>query len=480
MADRSLAKAVRGPTYTGRVGRQDGAYRGPSAKLPADRRRRTGRRYGILLLPQPVVNSANIDAFEVYVKLAERVVVTGLGAVTPLGNDVESSWARLVAGESGIDTLKAFDASTFTARIAAEVKGFDPAAAVGTKEARRMDRFVQFAVAAALEAVRDAKLQIDATNAESVGVLMGSGIGGITTLMEQARILDSRGPARVSPLLVPMMIVDMVAGQVAIHTGAKGPNFSVVSACATSAHCIGEAFELIRRGDATAVIAGGSEAPLVPIGMAGFASMRALSTRNDEPKRASRPFDAERDGFVMAEGGAVLILESLTSALERGARIYAEVKGYGATGDAYHITAPAEGGEGASRAMAMALRKAGLAPEDIDYINAHGTSTELNDKLETMAIRNTFGPRAYEVAISSTKSMTGHLLGAAGAVEAIVCVKAIVESVIPPTVNYENADPECDLDYVPNVARKTRVRAAMSNSLGFGGHNAALLFTAYE
>jgi len=412
--------------------------------------------------------------------VVERVVVTGLGAVTPLGNDVESSWSALVAGKSGVDTIRAFDASAFPTRIAAEVKGFDPAAAVGAKEARRMDRFVQMAVAAAAEALRDSGLTIDSSNAESVGVLMGSGIGGIATLMEQARVLESRGPERVSPFLVPMMIVDMVAGQVAIRTGAKGPNFSVVSACATSAHSIGEAFEVIRRGDAKAVIAGGSEAPIVPIGLAGFTAPRALSTRNDEPQRASRPFDAERDGFVMGEGAGVLILESLTHALERGARIYAELKGYGATGDAYHITAPAEGGEGAMRAMAMALRKANLAPEDIDYINAHGTSTPLNDKLETMAIKSLFGPRAYDVAVSSTKSMTGHLLGAAGAVEAIVCVKAIVHSVIPPTINYEHPDPECDLDYVPNVARERKVRAAMSNSLGFGGHNATLLFTAFE
>ncbi len=407
-------------------------------------------------------------------------MVTGLGAITPVGNNVESSWASLIAGKSGIDSIRAFDASGFPARIAGEVKGFDPAAAVGAKEARRMDRFVQLAIGAAREALQDAALAIDSSNADQVGVMMGSGIGGLATLVEQSKVLDARGPDRVSPFLVPMMIVDMVAGQVAIHTGAKGPNFSVVSACATSAHSIGEAFEVIRRGDAAAVIAGGSEAPIVPIGLAGFTSMRALSTRNSEPQRASRPFDSDRDGFVMAEGAAVLILESLSYALERGAHIYAEMKGYGATGDAYHITAPAEGGEGASRAMAIALRKAGLTPEDVDYINAHGTSTAINDRMETMAIRTLFGPRAYDVAVSSTKSMTGHLLGAAGAVEAMVCVKAIVHSVIPPTINYETPDPECDLDYVPNVARETRVRAAMSNSLGFGGHNASLLFTEYR
>lgn len=343
-----------------------------------------------------------------------------------------------------------------------------------------MDRFVQMALAAVKEAQADAKLTIDSSNAERVGVLMGSGIGGIATLMEQAKVLEARGPDRVSPFLVPMMIVDIIAGQTAIFTGAKGPNYAVVSACATSAHCIGEAFEVIRRGDADAVIAGGSEAPIIPIGVAGFTALRALSSRNSEPQRASRPFDAERDGFVIGEGAACMILESLSHAQARGARIYAELKGYGATGDAYHITAPAEGGEGASRAMAIALRKAGLAPEDIDYINAHGTSTPLNDRLETMAIRNLFGPHAYNLAISSTKSMTGHLLGAAGALEAVACVKAIQHSLIPPTINYENPDPECDLDYVPNVAREKRIRAAMSNSLGFGGHNATLLFTEYE
>ena len=413
-------------------------------------------------------------------ELSSRVVVTGLGAITPVGNDVQSCWASLVAGRSGIDTIKAFDASAFPSRIAGEVHGFDPATVLGAKEARRMDRFVQLAVAATDEALRDAALPIRESNPERVGVLMGSGIGGIATLMEQSRVLDSRGPERVSPFLVPMMIIDMVAGQVAIHTGAKGPNFAVVSACATSAHCIGEAFEAIRRGDADVMIAGGSEAPILPIGLAGFTSMRALSTRNSEPQRASRPFDAERDGFVIAEGAAVLILESLEHALDRGARVYAEVRGYAATADAYHITAPSEGGEGAARAMALALRKAALAPEDVDYINAHGTSTPINDRLETMAIRHVFGPRAYDVAVSSTKSMTGHLLGAAGAVEAMVCVKAIFHSLIPPTINYETPDPECDLDYVPNTARETRVRVAMSNSLGFGGHNATLLFSEFE
>lgn len=412
--------------------------------------------------------------------MTERVVVTGMGAVSPLGNDVESTWSALVAGRSGIDSIHAFDASSFSSHIAGEVKGFDPGSIVGPKEARRMDRFVQLGVAAALEAVKHASLKIDGSNAEDVGVLMGSGIGGITTLMEQSRVLEARGPDRISPLLVPMMIIDLVAGQTAIHIGAKGPNFSVVSACATSAHSIGEAFEVIRRGDAKAMIAGGSEAPLIPIGLAGFASMRALSTRNSEPQRASRPFDAQRDGFVMSEGSAALVLESLSSALDRGARIHAEVKGYGATADAYHITAPAEGGEGACRAMRIALKKAGMDPSEVDYINAHGTSTPLNDKLETLAIKQLFGARANDVAVSSTKSMTGHLLGAAGALEAVICVQAIAHSLIPPTINYENPDPECDLDYVPNEARRAEVRVAMSNSLGFGGHNATLVFSRYE
>ena len=409
-------------------------------------------------------------------KLVERVVVTGMGAISPLGNDVESTWKGLVAGKSGIAPICSFDTSSFTTRIAGEVKGFDGAAVFGSKEVRRMDRVVQLGVAAALEAVRDSDLRVDDGNAERVGVVMGSGIGGIHTLMEQSKVLESRGPDRVSPFLIPMMIIDLLPGQAAIHIGAKGPNYSVVSACATSAHCLGEAFEIIRRGDADVVVAGGSEAPILPIGVAGFASMRALSTRNDEPQRASRPFDAGRDGFVMAEGAACLIVESLPHALARGARIYAELVGYGATADAYHITAPAEGGEGASRAMALALKKAGLTPEDVDYINAHGTSTPMNDRLETMAIKGLFGPRAGEIAVSSTKSMTGHLLGAAGAMEAMVCVKTISDSVIPPTINHDESDPECDLDYVPNTARAARVRVALSNSLGFGGHNATLVF----
>jgi 3-oxoacyl-[acyl-carrier-protein] synthase II len=407
--------------------------------------------------------------------LGGRVAITGLGAITPLGLDVPSTWEALLAGRSGIGPITRFDASGFRARIAAEVKGFDPEAVLGRKEARRTDRFVQMAIAAADEAVRDAGLVIDDRNRTEVGVIVGSGIGGISTLVDQIQVMQTRGPDRVSPFLVPMFIVDLSAGEIAIRFGAQGVNYSIVSACSTSAHCIGEAAEVIRRGDAVAMIAGGSEAGIVPIGVAGFAAMRALSERNDEPERASRPFDAERDGFVMGEGAGIMVLEDLDYARARGARIYAELLGYGATDDAYHITAPSEGGEGAARAMRMALRKARLAPHEIDYINAHGTSTPLNDKLETQALKAVFGPAAYDIPVSSTKSMTGHLLGAAGAVEAIICVLAVRDGRIPPTINYEHPDPDCDLDYVPNVARERRVDVALTNSLGFGGHNTTLI-----
>ncbi len=412
--------------------------------------------------------------------MQRRVVVTGLGAVSPLGNDVQSTWKGLVEGRSGIGPITAFDASGLEVRIAGEAKGFRPTDYLDVKEARRMDRFTQFAVVAALEAVRDAGLDIKGNNAEAVGVAIGSGIGGIQTIVDQVRVMEQKGPRRVSPFLVPMMIIDMAAGQVSIALGAKGPNVAVVSACATSAHSIGEAAEMIKRGDAEAMVAGGAEAPIIPIGIVAFIQAQALSTRNDEPQRASRPFDAERDGFVAAEGGAVLVLESLEHARARGARIYAELVGYGATGDAYHITAPPEGGEGAARAMRMALRKAGLAPHEVDYINAHGTSTPLNDRAETLAIKEVFGEHAHQLVVSSTKSMTGHLLGAAGALEAIACVKTIQEGVIPPTINYENPDPDCDLDYAANAARRAKVDVALSNSLGFGGHNCTLVFRRYE
>lgn len=412
--------------------------------------------------------------------MAERVVVTGMGAITPLGLDVTSTWKSLVEGRSGVGPITSFDASDLPTRIAAEVREFDPTNYLNPKEARRMDRVVQLGLAALKEAVHDAGLTITPEIADEVGVVMASGIGGIGTLVEQIEVMRVKGPDRVSPFLVPMMIIDLLPGHASIVTGARGPNFSIVSACATSAHCIGEAFEIIRRGDAVAVLAGGSEAGIVPIGVAGFCASRALSTRNDEPERASRPFDAQRDGFVMGEGAGVLVLESLSFARSRGARIYAEVVGYGATGDAHHITAPAEGGEGLARAIRRALQKADLGPEDVDYVNAHGTSTPHGDKMETLALKSVFGDRAGRIPVSSTKSMTGHLMGAAGAVESIVCVKAIVEGVIPPTINYEHPDPECDLDYVPNVARRQTVRVALNNSLGFGGHNCSLVFARYE
>ena len=407
--------------------------------------------------------------------MASRVVITGLGALTPLGLDVPTTWQALLEGRSGIGPITRFDPAGMRSRIAGELKGFDPEAALGRKEARRADRFVQMAVVAAQEALADAHLTIDDANRTDVGVIVGSGIGGIETLVEQINVLQTRGPDRVSPFLVPMFIVDLVAGEIAIRIGAQGPNYSIVSACSTSAHCIGEAAEVIRRGDAVAVLAGGSEAGVVPIGVAGFAAMRALSERNDAPERASRPFDAERDGFVMGEGAGVVVLEDFEYAQARGARIYAELLGYGATDDAFHITAPSEGGEGAVRAMRMALRKARLDPHEVGYVNAHGTSTPLNDKLETEALKAVFGRAAYDVPISSTKSMTGHLLGAAGVVEAIVCILAIRDGRLPPTINYEHPDPECDLDYVPNVARERHIDVALTNSLGFGGHNCTLI-----
>ncbi len=409
-----------------------------------------------------------------------RVVVTGIGALTPLGLDITATWEGLVAGKSGIDYITQFDASPLETRFAGEVKGFDPMEYMGRKEARRMDRFSQLAVAASVQAVRDAGLEIDDTNRGNIGVLIGSGIGGLLTMSEQVRILIEKGPDRVSPFLVPMMIADMASAQVSITLGARGPNFCPTSACSSGSDAIGTAYEIIKRGDAEAMFAGGSEAIITPIGVAGFSANRALSTRNEAPQQASRPFDAERDGFVIGEGAAILVLEDLTSARERGARIIAEITGYGASSDGVHITQPSEDGEGAARAMWMALKKAGLAPSEIGYINAHGTSTPLNDKVETMAIKTVFGDHAHSVPISSTKSMTGHLLGAAGAIEGAVCIKVINTGVIPPTVNYNNPDPECDLDYVPNQAREARISSAMSNSFGFGGHNSVLVFQEFR
>jgi 3-oxoacyl-[acyl-carrier-protein] synthase II len=407
-----------------------------------------------------------------------RVVVTGLGALTPVGLDVPSTWDALVHGRSGIATVERFETDDLDVRIAGEVKGFDPTQFLDRKVARRMDRFLQLGLVAAQEAVRDADLKITADNAEMVAVLVGSGIGGIGTVVEAAITLHTRGPDRVGPFVVPMMLPDMLAGMISIQTGAKGTNFGVASACATAGHAIGEGAEIIKRGEADVVISGGSEAPVTRIGLAAFASMRALSRRNDEPARASRPFDAERDGFVLAEAAGIVILESLEHAIKRDAKIYAEITGYGSTADAYHITAPSENGEGAARAMRQAIQRAGLTPSDIGYINAHGTSTPHNDRTETVAIKAVFGEHVPPV--SSTKSMTGHLIGASGAIEAIVCINTILGGCLPPTINYEHPDPECDLDYVPNVARPKRVDAALSNSFGFGGHNTALVVSRFE
>lgn len=409
----------------------------------------------------------------------KRVVVTGLGAVTPVGNDAATTWQNLLEGKSGIDVLTRVNKDDYPAKVAAEVKDFNPEDYMEKKDAKRMDLFTQYAVAASKMAVEDAKLEITDENANRIGVWIGSGIGGMGTYEEQFEKLMTKGPRRVSPFFVPMMIPDMASGQVSIQLGAKGINSCSVTACASGANSIGDAFKVIERGDADAMITGGSEAPLTKMAFAGFSAAKALSF-NDDPKTASRPFDSNRDGFVMGEGAGILILESLDSALERGATIYAEIVGYGASGDAYHITAPAPEGEGAVRAMRQAIEDAGLQAEDIDYVNAHGTSTELNDKFETAALKQLLGDHAYQTAISSTKSMTGHMLGAAGAVEAIICIKAIQEGLIPPTINQSEKDPLCDLDYVPNVKREKKVRAALSNSLGFGGHNAALVFKQYQ
>jgi len=412
--------------------------------------------------------------------IERRVVITGVGAVCSLGLDVETIWRAVVAGCSGVTTISGFDASGYTSRIAAEIKEWDPTRWMDRKDARRMDRFVQLAMAASRMALDDAKLEITDYNRDRIGVHIGFLIDGIATTEEQSRTLLDRGPSRVSPFLIPGIICDMSAGMVSIMLGARGPNSCTVTACATGANCIGDATEVIRRGDADAMVAGGSEAAVTPLTMAGFASARTLSTRNDEPERASRPFDADRDGFVMGEGGSIVLVEALEHAQARGARIYAEVAGYGSTGDAYHITSPRPDGEGAVRAMQLALERAGQGPEDVDYINAHGTSTRLNDKCETAAIKLAFGERAYRIPVSSTKSTTAHLLGAAGSIEAIFCALAIRDGVIPPTVNYETPDPECDLDYVPNHYRRADVRVAMSNSFGFGGHNATLVLRKVE
>ncbi|MBT2599036.1 MULTISPECIES: beta-ketoacyl-ACP synthase II [unclassified Oceanobacillus] len=404
-----------------------------------------------------------------------RVVITGLGALTPVGNTVDEMWESVTTGKSGIDFVTKVNKDLFPAKVAAEVKNFDPTKYMDKKDSRKMDPFTQYAVAAAKMAVEDANLTINEENAERVGVWIGSGIGGMKTWEDQHTKFMEKGAKRVSPFFVPMMIPDMAAGQVSIQLGAKGINSCSVTACASGANSIGDAFKAIQRGDADIMISGGTEAPISDMAFAGFSSSKALST-NEDPQKASRPFDKNRNGFVMGEGAGILILESLESALKRDATIYGEIVGYGATGDAYHITAPAENGEGATRAMQIALKDANLEPSEVQYMNAHGTSTDLNDKYETQAIKSVFGDHANSLAISSTKSMTGHLLGAAGGIEAVISIKAIQDSIIPPTINYETPDPECDLDYVPNEARKQSVDAVVSNSLGFGGHNVALVF----
>lgn len=411
--------------------------------------------------------------------MRRRVVVTGMGLVTPLGLGIEPFWNGLIEGRRVIGPITHFDASGYATRIAAEVKEFDPTQFMEKKDARRAARFIQFAIAATHMALEDAQLTLTPENAERIGVLIGSGIGGVDYMDSQMRVLVQQGPDRLSPFLGAMMIADMASGMVSIHFGVKGPNLCVVTACSTGADSIGQAMRAIAYGDADVMIAGGSEAAIVPVGIGAFCAARAMSTRNDDPEHASRPFDAERDGFVMGEGCGVLILESLEHAQARGARIYAELLGYGMSADAYHITQPDPEGDGARRAMQNALRDAGLQPTDIDYINAHGTSTRYNDAKETLAIKRVFGEHAYKLAVSSTKSVTGHLLGAAGAVEACACILAIQNQMLPPTINYEHPDPECDLDYVPNTARPAKVRYAMSNSFGFGGHNSVLIFSAY-
>jgi len=409
-----------------------------------------------------------------------RVVVTGMGVLCPLGLNISTTWEGLIAGQSGIDYITLCDAEPLETKFAGEVKGFEPTDYINRKDARRMDRFAQLAIAASLQAIEQAGLQINSMNQDNIGVIIGSGIGGLTTLFEQTRVLLEKGPDKVSPFLAPMMIVDMAAAQVSITLGVKGPNLCITSACSSGSDAIGAAYELIKHGDLQAVIAGGSEAIINPIGITAFNALKAISTRNDAPQLASRPFDAERDGFIISEGSGLLILENLAHAQKRGANILAEIIAYGASADAYHITQPDENGEGAARAMQVALDKAGITPAEIDYINAHGTSTPLNDKIETMSIKTVFGDYAYKTPISSTKSMLGHLIGAAGAIEAVICIMAIQYGIIPPTINLTHPDPECDLDYVPNVARQAKVTTTLSNSFGFGGHNSCLVFRRYS
>lgn len=406
----------------------------------------------------------------------KRVVVTGIGMVSPIGIGVDENWKAICQGKSGIGPITRFDASGFASRIAGEVKGFNPEDFLDKKEIKKMDVFIHYALAAGMMALKDSQLTIDESNADRVGVLVGSGLGGLSTIEKYYDILQKQGPKKVSPFFIPMLIVNLAPGQISIYFGARGPNSSVVTACATGNHSIGEAFRIIQRGDADAMIAGGAESTITPLAVAGFCAMRALSTRNDEPERASRPFEKDRDGFIIAEGAGVLILEDLESARKRQAEIYAEIIGFGCNADAYHISAPSPNGIGASRCMEVAMKDAGISYDEVDYVNAHGTSTPLNDMSETKAMKTVFKDHAKKLAVSSTKSMTGHLLGAAGGVEAVYSLLAIKHGVIPPTVNYENPDPECDLDYVPNVPRESKIKTVMSNSFGFGGTNATLIF----
>jgi 3-oxoacyl-[acyl-carrier-protein] synthase II len=412
--------------------------------------------------------------------MSNRVVVTGLGVISPVGTGKDAFWQNLIAGKSGIGPVTRFDVSDMPTKIAGEINDFDPGLYMDKKEARRMDRFAQFALAAAKLAVTDSKLDLEQEDRDRIGVVVGCGIGGVITFEEQKETLISKGPGRVSPFFVPMLISNMGAGHISINMKLQGPSNTVVTACASATNAVGEALRILQHGDVDVCLAGGTEAPLTPLAFAGFCSMRAMSTRNEEPTRASRPFDLDRDGFIMGEGAGILVLETLEHAKARDAHIYAEVVGYGSTCDAHHITSPAPGGTGAAKAMAIAIKDAGLTPADISYINAHGTSTDANDANESAAIKSVFGDSAKSVAISSTKSMTGHLMGAAGGVELIACAMAIEEGIVPPTINYETPDPVCDLDYVPNEARRMPVKAAMSNSLGFGGHNASVVLKKYE
>lgn len=409
----------------------------------------------------------------------KRVVVTGIGMVTPLGTGTEKSWKGLLEGCSGVRRITQFDSTGFPCQIAGEIPDFEINQFIEIKEQKKMDRFIHIGLAAAIIAMEDSKLKITKSNAERVGVLVGSGIGGLPAIENYHKVLLEKGPKRISPFFIPMLIINLVSGQISIRFGAKGPNSSVATACASGTHSIGDAFKLIQRGDADTMIAGGTESVVTPLGIGGFTAMKALSTRNDEPEKASRPFDKDRDGFVMGEGAGVLILEEMEHALNRDAKIYAEIIGYGMTGDAYHITAPSLDGEGATRCMHIALKDSGIRPEEVSYINAHGTSTKYNDELETAAIKKIFGGHAFKLTVSSTKSMTGHLLGASGGVEGVICVLSIFNNIVPPTINLTNPDPECDLDYVPHKARALDVNVAMSNSFGFGGTNACIVFRKY-